>query len=118
MQSGEFERHIRRMRKIYQRKHYTLLRCIDQYMGTKVKIVGERSGLHILLQLKGITASELIEHGLAKGVRVYSLARFWLHPNPEGNSYLMLGFGGLSIEEIEQGVRLLASCIPGLGKEV
>ncbi|MFT0915259.1 PLP-dependent aminotransferase family protein [Bacillus swezeyi] len=112
MQSGEFERHIRRMRKIYQRKHQTLLRSIEQYMGTQVKIVGEKSGLHILLKLKGVAAYELIEAGFQKGVKVYSPSRFWLHPNPEGDSYIMLGFGGLSIEEIENGVRLLASCLP------
>lgn len=112
MQSGEFERHIRRMRKIYQRKHQTLLRSIEQYMGTQVKVVGEKSGLHILLKLKGVTASELIENGFQKGVKVYSPSRFWLNPIPECNSYIMLGFGGLSIEEIEKGVRILASCLP------
>lgn len=112
MQTGEFERHIRRMRKMYQRKHQALLRSIEQYMGTQVKIVGEKSGLHILLKLKGVTAFELIENGLQKGVKVYSPSRFWLNPNTEGNSYIMLGFGGLSIEEIEKGVRLLASCLP------
>ncbi|MDR6125239.1 GntR family transcriptional regulator/MocR family aminotransferase [Bacillus sp. SLBN-46] len=112
MQSGEFERHIRRMRKLYQRKHQTLLRSIEQYMGTKVKIVGEKSGLHIILKLKDVSTFELIENGLQKGVKVYSPLRFWLKPTPEGNSYIMLGFGGLSIEEIEKGVRLLASCLP------
>lgn len=112
MQSGEFERHIRRMRKVYQRKHQSLLRSIEQYMGTQVKIVGEKSGLHILLKLKGVTAFELIENGLQKGVKVYSPSRFWLNPNSESNSYIMLGFGGLSIEEIEKGIRLLASCLP------
>jgi len=111
MQSGEFERHIRRMRKMYQRKHQALLRSIDQFISTQVEIVGERSGLHILLKLKSITGFELIERGIKKGVKVYSPARFWLHPTPEANSYIMLGFGGLAIEEIEQGVKLLASCL-------
>ncbi|MFA9458315.1 PLP-dependent aminotransferase family protein [Halalkalibacter sp. AB-rgal2] len=114
MQSGEFERHIRRMRKLYQRKHQALLRSIEHYMGTQAKIVGEKSGLHILLKLKGITALELIERGLKKGVNVYSPAQYWIHPPPEAHSYIMLGFGGLSIDEIENGVRLLASCLPGM----
>jgi GntR family transcriptional regulator/MocR family aminotransferase len=111
MQSGEFERHIRRMRKMYQKKHQVLLLSIDKYMKTQVEIVGEKSGLHILLKLKGIAASDLIEHGLAKGVKVYSPARFWLYPNSETTSYIMLGFGGLSVTEIEKGVSLIASCL-------
>ncbi|MFC7686811.1 PLP-dependent aminotransferase family protein [Ureibacillus sp. GCM10028918] len=112
MQSGEFEKHIRRMRKLYQRKHQALLKSIEQYMGTRVKIVGEKSGLHILLKLNNVSNSELIEEGLQKGVKVYSPVRFWLNPSSESNSYIMLGFGGLSIEEIDNGVQLLASCFP------
>lgn len=116
IQSGEFERHIRRMRKNYQRKHQVLLKSIVQYMGNRVNIVGEKSGLHILLKLKGITASQMIERGLEKRVKVYSPARFWLHPTSETASYIMLGFGGLSVEEIENGVRLLASCLPEISR--
>lgn len=112
MQTGEFERHIRRMRKMYQRKHQALLRCIQHVMGTGVTIVGERSGLHILLRLSGITASELIEKAGQKGVKVYAPVRFWHSPPPESNSYIMLGFGGLTVEAIETGIRMLASCLP------
>ena len=112
MQCGEFERHIRRTRKLYQRKHQTLLRSIEQYMGSKVEIIGEKSGLHILLKIKGISSNILIEKGLQKGVKVYSPSRFWSNSKSKDNSYIMLGFGGLSIEEIEDGVRILASCLP------
>ncbi len=112
MQSGGFERHIRRMRKLYQRKHQTLLRSIEQYMGTRVKVIGEKSGLHILVKLNSISASELIESALNKGVRVYSPVDFWLHPTSESDSYIMLGFGGLTVEEIEEGIKLVGSCLP------
>lgn len=112
MKSGEFEKHIRRMRKWYQRKHQVLLTSIQQYMDTRVSIIGEKSGLHILLKLNGVTASKLIECGLSHGVKVYSPARFWLLSNDEIESIIMLGFGGLSLEEIEQGIRILASCLP------
>lgn len=114
MQSGEFERHVRRMRKLYQKKHQALLKSIEQYIGPQVEVVGEKSGLHILLKLKGITAIELIERALKKGVRVYSPVRFWLNPTPDCHSYILLGFGGLSVEEIEEGIKLLASCLEGI----
>lgn len=112
MQSGEFERHIRRTRKLYQGKHQALLRSIEQYMGSKVEVIGEKSGLHILLRIKGISSSSLIEKSLQKGVKVYSPSRFWSNSKSEDNSYIMLGFGELSIEEIEDGIRVLASCLP------
>lgn len=112
MESGEFERHIRRMRKSYQRKHQALLRSIERYLGTKVKVIGENSGLHILLKLNNISSFELIETALQKGVKIYSPLKFWLNPTSESDSYIMLGFGGLSIEEIDKGIQLLASCFP------
>lgn len=112
IESGEFEKHIRRMRKSYQRKHQALLRNIEQNMGTKVNIIGENSGLHILLKVNTVSSFELIEAALQKGVKVYSPSKFWLYPTSESDTYIMLGFGGLSIEEIEKGIRLLASCLP------
>lgn len=112
MESGEFERHIRRMRKTYQRKHQTLLRSIEQHMGSKVRIIGENSGLHLLLKLNNVSSFDLIEAALQKGVNVHSPRKFWLQPTSESDSYIMLGFGGLSIEEIEKGIQLLASCLP------
>lgn len=111
MHAGDFERHIRRMRKTYQRKHQTLLNSIEQHLGNKVEIIGEKSGLHILLELQGQAAPQVIEKGLKKGVKVYAPSRFWLHPISDSQRYIMLGFGGLSIEEIEEGIALLASCI-------
>lgn len=112
MESGEFERHIRRMRKKYQRKHQTLIKSIEQNMGSKVRIIGEDAGLHILLKLNTVSCFELIETALQKGVQVHSPLKFWLHPTSESHPYIMLGFGGLSIEEIEKGIQLLASCLP------
>ncbi|WP_374724231.1 MocR-like pyridoxine biosynthesis transcription factor PdxR [Calidifontibacillus erzurumensis] len=80
MESGEFERHIRRMRKKYQRKHQTLIKSIEQNMGSKVRIIGEDAGLHILLKLNTVSSFELIETALQKGVQVHSPLKFWLHP--------------------------------------
>jgi GntR family transcriptional regulator / MocR family aminotransferase len=71
----------------------------------------DQIGLHILLKLNTVSSFELIEAALQKGVMVYSL-KFWLNPTSESDSYIMLGFGGLSIEEIDKGIRLLASCLP------
>ncbi|WP_206023800.1 MocR-like pyridoxine biosynthesis transcription factor PdxR [Saccharibacillus alkalitolerans] len=112
MQSGEFEKHIRRMRKAYHRKHQALLKSIKQYMGSQADIVGEKSGLHILLKLNNASAFETAEKALQKGVKVHSLSDYWSEPNAEADGYLMLGFGGLSAEDIETGIRSLAACLP------
>ncbi|WP_408011347.1 PLP-dependent aminotransferase family protein [Pseudalkalibacillus sp. A8] len=111
MRNGDFERHIRRMRKIYHLKHKTLLNAIDRYLGDKVEVIGEKSGLHILLKVPGQMDHELIKKALNYGVQVYSTSKFWYNKQQHDPSTLMLGFGSLSVEEIEDGIRLLREAI-------
>jgi GntR family transcriptional regulator/MocR family aminotransferase len=108
MASGEFERHIRKMRKIYHGKHRVLLSSIENYMGNKVEIIGEKAGLHILLKVKNRKDVELIEAAGLNGVKVYSAAAYLLNNEViTEDATIMLGFGGLSLEDIECGIRLL-----------
>lgn len=108
MASGEFERHIRKMRKIYHGKHRVLLSSIENYMGNKVEIIGEKAGLHILLKVKNRRDVELIEAAGLNGVKVYSTSAYLLNNEViTEDATIMLGFGGLSLEDIESGIRLL-----------
>lgn len=107
MKNGDFERHIRRMKKLYQTKQNLLLQAIEQYMGKRVEVIGERSGLHILVKVDGRKETELIEKALAFGVKVYSLSKFYHHKCNHSDSKLLLGFGHLNEKQIEEGIRLL-----------
>jgi len=107
MKNGEFEKHIRRMKKTYHHKHKTLLKAIEAEMGQYVQVIGEKSGLHILLDIPGRTDVELIEKAEGVGVRVYSTAKFWHNQSHHLSSMVMLGFGNLTENEINQGIHLL-----------
>ncbi|UFJ42289.1 PLP-dependent aminotransferase family protein [Brevibacillus humidisoli] len=108
MKYGDFERHVRKMRTIYQRKHQTLLSAIDTHMGEKVEVIGSRAGLHILLKVQGMTRQELIRKARAWGVNVDSPERYWIDPAQCPDGLLILGFGGLSEKEIGEGIATLA----------
>jgi GntR family transcriptional regulator/MocR family aminotransferase len=109
MDRGHFAGHIRKMRRLYQAKHKTFIGAIQRYMGDRVNIIGHKSGLHILLDIKQRDSMELIELAARNGVKVYSPKLHWMEPEKCPSSYVLLGFGGLSEEEIEEGIALLSS---------
>ncbi|WCN36192.1 PLP-dependent aminotransferase family protein [Aneurinibacillus uraniidurans] len=114
MESGEWERHIRRMRKVYQKKHDVLLQTIKNVMQGNVTITGQDAGLHIVMKVhSGIHVEELVKIAEESGVKVYSTANDWCSCPKEYPPLILLGFGGLSLQEIVQGIeRLHAAWLP------
>ncbi len=107
MNGNHFSRHIRKMRKIYQKKQRVLLDSIDLYLGNRVHVIGQKAGLHLLLDLKGMDVSLIVEKANSLGVKVYLTEKYWMN-QPGSQQPLMLGFGGLNEEEIKTGIQKLA----------
>lgn len=107
MKQGHYGRHIRRMRRVYQSRHRTLIEAVSESMGSRVEIVGGRSGMHILLRVPGMDAAELIQLAEDAGCLVYEAAKHWCHPDEKAREYVMLGFGGLDEARLREGVHLL-----------
>ncbi|MNJ71363.1 hypothetical protein D3C77_679000 [compost metagenome] len=96
------------MRRIYQSKHRTLITAISKYMGDRAAIIGDKSGLHLLLNVKDRNSDELLQLAELCGCRIYSPRKHWTCQADYPSSYVMLGFGGLAEAEIEEGIRLLS----------
>ncbi|WP_054028643.1 PLP-dependent aminotransferase family protein [Bacillus sp. FJAT-28004] len=109
MNRGHFSGHIRKMRRLYQAKHKTLVNAISLYMGDRVNIIGSKSGLHLLLDIKDRESGHLIELAAGSGVRVYSPNVHWMDSESCPTSIVLLGFGGMSEGEIEEGICLLSN---------
>lgn len=109
MEQGHWERHIRRMRMIYKKKHDVLLRSVETHFGKQAVVIGYGAGLHVVLRLPGSshTEVEIIERARQKGIRLYPFSEFHVNYQPEATT-LLLGFGGLKGSEIEHGVAMLA----------
>lgn len=105
---GYWERHLRKMRTIYKRKHDVMTHAIDRHFGSRVNILGQGAGLHIVLELIDhlFNENELLERALGKNVRIFPISDTYAgsHPYP---SRVMLGFGRLSADELEKGIALL-----------
>ncbi|MDT0159053.1 MULTISPECIES: MocR-like pyridoxine biosynthesis transcription factor PdxR [unclassified Bacillus (in: firmicutes)] len=105
LKEGDFDQHIRKMRVLYQAKHKVLLESVSSMMGNKAAVIGQKAGLHILIKLEGRKSEELAAKAAKNGVKVYSANQYWA--NGDGDDSIMLGFGGLSAEEIAEGIKIL-----------
>jgi GntR family transcriptional regulator / MocR family aminotransferase len=109
MQSGDCERHMRRMKKIYQRKHASLLDAIERSFGGRAQVIGAGSGLHVLLRVRNaMTEAQLVRSARAVGIRVYPASIYALSPKQAAPPTVLLGFGGIREEEIADAIGLLA----------
>lgn len=109
MAQGHWMRHVRRMRIIYKKKHDTLLHAIEHHFGGKAAVVGQGAGLHVVLQLPGENPGEqeIIHRAELKGIRLFPFSTTCVAGEPDSTN-LLLGFGGMSAAELEEGIALLA----------
>ncbi len=109
IQSGAFERHLNRMRKVYKEKHDFLMEELKPFLKDFL-LSGENAGLHVLLtDRRGRSEAELKESAMKAGVRVYGLSEAWMGQGKKGRQgTVLLGFGGLTKEQIKTGISLLA----------
>jgi GntR family transcriptional regulator / MocR family aminotransferase len=115
MASGEFGRHLRRIRQLYRERRDALLDALKKHFG-ECEIYGEQAGMHLVWKLPdGLPDAQIVEaKGLAAGVGVCSLAtgsalRF--AGDDSGDRLLMLGFVALTEKEIEDGIARLAAAL-------
>ena len=108
IQNGDWERHINRSRTLYKRKHISLIKSIKSEMGNNVHILGEQSGLHIVLHVhNGMNEQELIHAAAKERIKLYPLSTYDSVYNVREESYVLLGFGSIREECIKTVVKLL-----------
>lgn len=109
IKDGYFERYLNKTRKIYREKHDLLLQELKPFL-KRFQITGEDAGLHLLLSLQDGSASEqeLVWRAKENGVRVYAFSDAQVAERAEtGNPTVILGYGGLSEEQILEGIAKL-----------
>lgn len=101
---GLYGRHLRRTGNLYRKKCALLTGALSAIPG--VSISGAEGGLHFLLTLPRYSEEELVERAAAKSVRVHPLSRYCHAVSPRPST-VVLGFAGLSEEEIGRAAELL-----------
>ncbi len=112
IREGHFERHIRRSRARNAARRAVLLEAIAEHFGDRVEVAGANAGIHVLLWVRGISsrrAKSRLARAEQQGVRVYPVAPCYV-TEPPGVG-LLLGYGGLTEEQIRIGIRRLATVL-------
>ena len=109
MHTGGFERHISRSRKVYQARRDALMAALDRELADLPHEVSRsEAGLHLLLHMRnGMLEHELIERAKTVGVRVYPLSAYYTPPVKPPRATLVLGYAGLTEQQIDEAAKLL-----------
>lgn len=119
--SGAYERHVRRVRRENERRRAALLDAIACHLPGDAQVSGTAAGLHIVLWLPSLRPQDepaLVAAARDKGVGVYPVSPLFARPQSHAQprpAGLILGYASLTADQIQQGIRTLAAVIAGLG---
>jgi GntR family transcriptional regulator / MocR family aminotransferase len=112
MQGRQFERHLGHSLVELDRRRRALLETLQQYAGRHVQVVGAEAGMHVVVWLPGLTFRQfahLIELGLARGVGLHAVHPYYVSKPPHPG--LLVGYAGLSCQQIRAAVEILGRCL-------
>ncbi len=107
IEEGFLEGHIAKMKKLYRRKRETLIACLSAAFASRVTISGDATGLYVMAEFRDLEFSRDILERLEKhGVRISPVEDSAIIKGRHRNK-IILGYGNLSLNEIETGVKRL-----------
>jgi GntR family transcriptional regulator / MocR family aminotransferase len=103
IESGRYDRHLRRMRGVYARRRTVLTETLAQH-GPQVSLTGLAAGFHAVAHLPArVSEQEVISAARARSVGLYGMAAYRSAP-AGAPPQLVLGFGNLGERAIEAGI--------------
>jgi GntR family transcriptional regulator/MocR family aminotransferase len=112
---GGFARHIRRMRRVYQERHDRIAEILARDFTDVLAPIPSVAGLHLSAHLRNTTVNDqiddeaLVDQARRAGVGVYPVSIFGSAASPHRG--LILGYGAISLDRIDEGLRLLRRCL-------
>jgi GntR family transcriptional regulator/MocR family aminotransferase len=108
--SGMYERHLRRLRRRNAARRKALLGAVHTYLGNRVEVTGDGSGAHIVLwPVKQVSEGTVIAQAASRGVAVYGISHCYLtKPSRTG---LIIGYSRMNEGPIREGIRLLSEAL-------
>ena len=103
LREGHFERHVRRMRRLYDRRRQALTTALARHLGDEVTVLSDAAGMFLMVRFASGRAAEQARR---QGVNLTSTERFYLGPAPP-HEYL-LRFSGVGERTLREGIRRLA----------
>lgn len=112
MANGGFERHLRRSGKALRQRRAALIAGLRACGGGRLELADSHAGMHLVVWLRDRSAADgeaFIARARSLGLGLYSIAPYYLGGLDRAG--LLLGYGGLSVAEIEQALALFSACL-------
>ncbi len=116
MQSGGFERHLRRAALALRARRAAMLGGLRKHAAGVVEVVDSNAGMHLTAWLTRANHGDcerLVAHARTRGLGLYTVAPYCLKPPPRPG--LVLGYAGLPPADIEAAMRLFGACLSDTG---
>jgi GntR family transcriptional regulator/MocR family aminotransferase len=109
IETGDYDRHLRSMRRIYRMRRDVLMRAIREFLPIATP-GGIAAGLHVTLQLPNcIDEVKVCEAAARRGVAIEGIGKYRL--SGKGAPALLLGYGSASEASLRAAVRIIADVI-------
>lgn len=114
LKSGAFNRYVKNVRKYYRDKYNLIMNMVDKYIPYE-NVTGE-GGLHIFIKLKDhLDARKLLELCYEDNV-IFMPGDIFFENSDAGKDCFRIGFGRVSDEDIELGIKIIGDNIKKLSK--
>jgi GntR family transcriptional regulator/MocR family aminotransferase len=116
LREGHFSLHLRRMRRLYQKRRDVLVAALDDALGDLVSIHGHSAGMHLAVRFRDTETFALLDEkisaqALEQGIVVPALSAHLVGKRQHGWCGLMLGYAQVPEEQIPSLVNKLAKII-------
>ncbi len=118
--SGAYERHVRRIRRENERRRAALLDAIARWMPSATRVEGSSAGLHVVVWLPWIPAGDeagVIEAARRRGVGLHAVSGLFAatgRRRPSASAGFVVGYASLAVTEIERGIRCWSQALSDL----
>jgi GntR family transcriptional regulator/MocR family aminotransferase len=110
LESGAYERHLRRCRQRYRMRRDALVRALNEHL-PDAPISGVAAGLHLVVPLPAqVDSAAVVRAAAARSVRVADLASYYSTTEPAGHG-LVVGYGNLADGGLDEAVRQLSAAV-------
>lgn len=97
IQEGYFTRHLRKMRNLYRERRQYLINAINRILIDICSIHHQAGGMHIVVELKGLSAVKLVMLANQEGLGIQALADWCQQPCFQ--QIILLGFTNITSEQ-------------------
>ncbi|WP_083902163.1 PLP-dependent aminotransferase family protein [Pandoraea sp. B-6] len=111
IRSGQFARHLGRMRRLYRERQTALRNALATHFDPAYAVIGERCGLHLTVRLDpAFPDKAIVAAAQREGIGPRALSSFALDPHPTDNG-LVIGYGDTDAARIPGLIQRLAAIV-------